>query len=124
MNHSKITVPRADLFFTCWALLAHVLSLTGMFYNTIGLAIFVCIGAEIINYTINEEFSLQYHILTHYVPLIILLAVIPFKFDVRPIIILVVLYAIYMKFDFPAMLKYYHRPRTYAFQKPYNIILY
>jgi hypothetical protein len=124
MNHLKITVPRADLFFTCWALLAHVLSLSGIFYNTVGLAIFVCIGAEVINITINEEFNLTYHIVAHYIPLMILLAVLPFKFDVRPIIILIVLYAIYLRFDFPAILKYYNRPSTYAFQKPYNIILY
>jgi hypothetical protein len=121
MNCFKITVPRADLYFTCWALIAHVFSLTGLFYNTIGLAIFVCIGAEVINLTINEEFNLTYHILAHYIPLLILLLVLPFKLDVRPIIILVILYAIYLRFNFASMLEYYRRASTYAFKKPYTI---
>ena len=121
MKQLKLSIPRADLFFTCWALVAHLLCLMGVFYNTTSLAIFVCIGAEIINLTINEEFNLTYHLLAHYLPLAVLLLTVPFRLDPRPIIILIVLYAVYLQFDFASMLRNYRRAGTYAFNNPFVV---
>jgi hypothetical protein len=123
LHNIELTLPRLDLFFTFWAITAHILSVMGVFYNTVGLAIFVCIGGEIINYTINEQFSLPYNILSHYLPLFIVLGTLPFKIDIRPIIILITLYTIYVRFDFASVLKYYRRPQIYVFDKPCVITL-
>lgn len=109
-------IPRVDLFFTWWALVAHVLFFCGYFYNTNVLAIFVCIVAEVINFTINKEYDVIYNILAHYVPLTLLLLFTSFKIDFRPIIILLVLYLSYHMFDMSQILQYYERPSLYFFQ--------
>ncbi len=110
-----IIIPRVDLFFTCWAILAHLLSVCSVFYNTTALAIFVCVMSEIVNITINKEFNLIYHLTAHYLPLIIVLITMPFQLDVLPILILVLLYFVYYRYDIASILKNYERPSTVAF---------
>jgi hypothetical protein len=111
-----LVIPRIDLFFTWWALIAHVLFICGFFYNTTTLAIFVCVIAEVINFTINKEYNVFYNILAHYTPLILLLVFVKFEIDFRPIIILLFLYLLYNMFNIQQILKYYERPSIYFFQ--------
>lgn len=101
-------------FFTYWALCTHFMYLIQIFpYNTIALAIFICIGSEIHNHTINKETNLKFHIFAHYVPLIIILIIVPFKLDLIPIILLLILYLLYFRFDFKKLYEYYKYPQTY-----------
>lgn len=105
-------------FFTYWALCAHFMYLIQIFpYNTIALAIFVCIGSEIHNHTINKEKSITHHILAHYVPLIIMLFLVPFEINILPIVLLVILYLSYHRFDFKIMYEYYKYPGSYFHSK-------
>jgi hypothetical protein len=119
----QIHIPRYDLFFTCWAIIAHILCYFGLFYNTTALAIFVTIFAEIINFTINEQFSLTINFLSHYIPLILVLILIPFKLDARPIFILLILYLLYQRFNLPFMVQVYKRPDDYSYGRAIKITL-
>lgn len=103
---------RFDRFFSNWALLAHVAFALGYFYNTFLLAVLVLIGATIINITINEQYSFKYDVIAHYLPLILFFNN-PMVLDIRPVIILTILYLAYMKFDICTLVKYYRRQKDY-----------
>jgi hypothetical protein len=99
-------------FFTFWATLAHILYCNGFFYNTFLLAVFVVIGAEYINFNINEQFTPTIFIIqliTHYLPFILFINT-PLVLDPRPILLLLSLYLAYHRFDVCKIKEWYSRP--------------
>jgi hypothetical protein len=77
------------------------------------LAVMVAIGAEIINYTINEQltpllFLLQ--VIAHYTPFLLFIGK-PEVYDWRAVLTILLSYLVYHKFDICKIKTIYQRPK-------------
>lgn len=104
-----MTMKRYDRFFTSWALVSHMLFRLGLFYNTYLLALFVFVGSLLINMSFNEQYDLGIDLIGHYLPLLLFWNE-PKIYDVRPLLIMLPMYLLYMRFDMRVIARYYKRP--------------
>lgn len=104
----------ATRFFTCWAMIAHLLFLAGMIPCTFSIAVLVCVGGLLHNIFLNNSYNLCVDVILHYIPLLVfgLSKTLEFRFDV--LVGLCSLYALFHRFDFQQILLFYTDTATYT----------